>query len=103
MDILIECYGNFVNKTEKVNLLDVGQKIIFDYFGESLEVSLDRVTSYFFEVSTSHSFCIEKDGKVNMLETFKKFEIPYEGETTLSMPIYDASYKLKFSILKESD
>lgn len=103
MEILIECYGSFVNKSQKVNLLNVGEVITFDFFGEPLTISIDRVTSYFFEISTSHSFSIVKDGKVNMLKTAKFFEIPYDTETILAMPIYDASYNLKFSVVKESD
>ena len=103
MKILIECYGTFINETQSVDLLDVGQKITFDFFGEPLEIVLDRVTSYYYEVSTSHHFSIEKDGKVNMLETFKTFKIPYTEETILAMPIYDVAYKLKFSLVKEND
>ena len=71
MKILIECYGTFINETQSVDLLDVGQKITFDFFGESLEIVLDRVTSYYYEVSTSHHFSIEKDGKVNMYKIKK--------------------------------
>ena len=103
MNILIECYGTFVNESQTINLLDVGQKITFDFFGEPLTVSLDRVTSYFCEISTSHNFSIEKDNKINMLETSNFFKIPYDSETILALPLYDASFKLKFSIIKESD
>ena len=103
MKIKIENYGTEVfEKTTKTLDLVSGASVVFDYFDEKINVTIESVEHEFFVVSLNRPFCFEVNGIVNLSETHYKFSFPYIAYSIITLPLYDASYKLKFSVDEES-
>ena len=104
MNIIVESLGTFANPSQKQQLsLSKGEMLSFDYDDEKITVTIESVESEFYNISLSHGFCLEVCGKINLNDARTTFILPKDFETVLALPLYDASYKLKFSSVKEND
>lgn len=103
MKLLIESLGSLSDNTSKVVNLENNQTVTFDYLGNPVTINIDNIDENMVKISTSHKFSVEKNGKCSLIKAFDSFDIPLSEITILTMPIFDASFKLKFSPVKESD
>lgn len=101
MKLLIEKYGTLYEDCSKYVMLEPGQKADFKFIDGDVIVNIDAIFDDHLVISTNRNFSLVKDGKCNLLTSFSTFKIPFVGETTIAMPLFDISYNLKFSIVKE--
>ena len=101
MKLLIEKYGTLFEDCSKMIMLEPSQQADFEFIDDKVVVKIDAVFEDHLVISTNRPFSVIKDGKCNLLSSFSTFEIPYAGETIIAMPLFDISFNLKFSIVKE--